>query len=214
MELKDNTEGAALKLRDGEQLGIHRWVCADCTARIPHEIEVKTVGPRPETCAVCGVRFARGFGNLIGPADVEEAHQLCAADPNRWPRMLLDNVLLLPDWLRDRRVERKTAGGIILPGTDKPGDMEPVLATVIVAGPGTYDEPIKHDEGLPGAKQPRGSRKFVPCELRRGDRVLVDHAVSGNPYIRDGIEYRIVRAGGSTMPGNIVGVVEEESRVA
>lgn len=119
-------------------------------------------------------------------------------------RMVMDNVLILPDWLRDRRKERTTPGGIVLPASEKPDAMDAVLATVIAAGPGWYDEKIVHNEGRPDYKPPKPSRKFVPCEVRAGDRVLVDHSISGDPYIIDNIEYRIVRA------ENIIGIVEEE----
>lgn len=120
-------------------------------------------------------------------------------------RMYADNVLCLPDWLRDRRKERTTPGGIVLPASEKPADIDAVMATVIAAGPGWYDEKIVHNEGLRGHKQPKPSRRFVPCEVRAGDRVLVDHAISGDPYIISGVEHRIVRA------ENIIGVVEEEA---
>lgn len=121
-------------------------------------------------------------------------------------RPYADNVLVLPDWLRDKHTEQRSAGGIILPQTSTaPKDEDPVLATVIAAGPGFYDEPIMHDEGIPGWKRPKGSRKFIRTDVKAGDRVLVSHAVLGEPYFVDGVEHRVIRA------CNIVGVVEEEA---
>src|SRR5690348_3995843 len=100
-----------------------------------------------------------------------------------------DNVLVLFDHLRDKRVERRTAGGLFIPATSQPGIHDAVMATVVAAGPGWYDEKIIHNEGMPGVKMPAPSQKFCPMDpaIVPGARVLVDHAISGDPYIVDGI---------------------------
>lgn len=122
-------------------------------------------------------------------------------------RPYADNILVLPDWLRDRHRERRSAGGIVMPTrSGEPRDYDAVLATVIAAGPGAFDDEIRHDDGIPGGKPKRlGSRKFVPCQVKAGDRVLVQCAVMGEPWIVDGMEHRVIRA------NNVVGVVEEEA---
>lgn len=203
----------ALELRDGERLEKPwRWVCSACLALIEdREVEVLTGGAPPDKCIVCGVPTPKRELNHVRSHDAEECHRLLAAKiqkSGRIQRMLTDNVLVSMDWLRDRRVERTTPGGIVLPASQKPGDMDPVEGMVIAAGPGWFDETIIHNEGQPGWKQPKASRRWNHSELRAGDRVLVDHAISGDPYPIDGIEFRIVRE------SNVLGVVEAEAGAA
>lgn len=91
-------------------------------------------------------------------------------------RMYQDNVLVLMDWIRDMRRERKTEGLLVLPGTEKPGKGEEVWASVLAAGPGYHE-----------------GKRFIPCEVKPGDRVLVDSADAGDAVLLDGLEHRIVR---------------------
>lgn len=197
----------ALELRDGETLTKPgRWVCEACLTLA--ETEPECGNAKHDKCIVCG---ETGPVTHTTSQAAEECHRALAAiiqNKARIRRMLMDNVLCLMDYLRDRRKERTTSGGIILPGTDKPGDMEPVVATVIAAGPGWYDEQIIHNEGQPGWKQPKASRRFNRSELRGGDRVLVDHAISGDSWVVENVEYRIVRE------SNVLGVLEEEGVAA
>lgn len=113
-----------------------------------------------------------------------------------------DNVLVLMDWLRDIKVEEKSASGmLVLPrATKKPESGEEVWATVIAAGPGCYlDKWLDHERGTSVV----GSSKFLPNEVRPGDRVLIDHADQGAPVLLNGVEHRIVRQ------HNVLAVAEE-----
>ena len=203
-----------IDLRDGETLNKpNRWVCSACVALIEdREVECLTIGRIDAgPCIVCGKPTLARELRCIRSPDAEECHRLLAAriaKAGRIERMLTDNVLVSPDWLRDRRVERTTPGGLILPAAQKPDNMDPVEALVIAAGPGWYDERIIHDEGRPGWKQPKASKRWNRSELRAGMRVLVDHAISGDIYPIYGIEYRIVRE------SNVLGVLEEEGAAA
>jgi co-chaperonin GroES (HSP10) len=93
-------------------------------------------------------------------------------------RMLRDYCLVLFDFMRDARVDLKTAGGIIIPGEAKqPETAAGVWATVVKAGPGY-----------------RTSRDvFVANPLREGDRVYLSGQVVGDMLIVDGVEHRIIR---------------------
>lgn len=212
MELNE-TGVKELDLRDGEVLARQaRRVCSACLALLDEEVEEKTIRARDGTrCVVCGETCEGKDGHLVASAAAEACHRALAAliaTKARIRRMLMDNVLVLPDWLRDRRRETVSAGGIVLPASSVPGDMDPVEATVIAAGPGWYDERIIHNEGQPGWKQAKASRKFIHSELRGGDRVLVDHAISGDIWPIENVEYRIIRE------GNVLGVLEEEGAAA
>ena len=196
-----------IDLRDGETLNHPgRSVCEACLSLLDHEVERGNTMQRQ--CVVCG---ESGSATHVPSKDAEECHRLLAAliaKKGRIRRMLQDNALVCMDWLRDRRKERTTPGGIVLPASDKPDNMEPVVATVIACGPGWYDERIIHNEGLPGWKEPKTSTRYIRSSLKAGDRVLVDHAISGDPWPIENVEYRIVRE------SNVLGVVEEEGAAA
>jgi len=71
----------------------------------------------------------------------------------------------LNDWvvLQEAEAETKTAGGIIIPEVAKE---KPQWGTVVAAGPGAY----KAEEG----KGKKKEKKFVPTEVRPGDKVLFE----------------------------------------
>lgn len=118
-----------------------------------------------------------------------------------------DNVLVLFDLHRDADKDVVTHGGILIPhAARKPRATEPVLATVIAAGPGAYQDEIRHDEGMPGAPAAKTSRRYISMDpgIVPGARVLVDSLHAGDIYEIDRVEHRIVRA------GNVVGIVEGE----
>jgi chaperonin GroES len=69
----------------------------------------------------------------------------------------------LNDWvvLQTAEAEEKTAGGIIIPETAKE---KPQWGTVVSAGPGAYKTEEKKGK----------EKKFVPTEVKPGDRVLYE----------------------------------------
>jgi chaperonin GroES len=95
------------------------------------------------------------------------------------------NVRPLNDRVLLKRLEQQEVvkGGIIIPDTAKE---KPQEAEVMAVGPGKLD-----DNG-----------KRVPCEVKKGDRVLVGK-YSGNDIKIEDIEYLIVRE------DDILGVIEK-----
>ncbi len=76
------------------------------------------------------------------------------------------NVKPLQDWavIRRSEAEEKTAGGIIIPDTAKEKPLEGVIVAI---GPGGY----KLEKGK-GKKKKRKKKKFVPTQLKPGQKVI------------------------------------------
>lgn len=101
----------------------------------------------------------------------------------------------LNDWviLEAGESEEKTAGGIIIPDSAK---KKPEWGTVIAAGPGAY----KSEKGKGKEKE----KKFVPTEVKAGDRVLYER-YGGREFELNGEKVLMVRE------SDILGVFEQES---
>lgn len=106
-------------------------------------------------------------------------------------RCYADNVLVLMDHHRDARDEKRTTGGIIIVhDAREPGPSEAVRATVVAVGPGRYDDVwLGQEQGTAQI----GSSKFIPSELKAGDRILLQGPLCGDQLVLDGVEHRVVR---------------------
>lgn len=134
-----------------------------------------------------------------------QAQQLHDINPGAM-RPYADNCLIELEPIQ----ERKTEGGVIVPGT-KPKGSGTRAARVLAVGPGHH--------GRPSFKHPEGA--FIPTTVQCGQRVLVDalagddwswelssprHNPKGAEFVKTGearATYRCVRE------GEILGVLEE-----
>jgi len=89
----------------------------------------------------------------------------------------------LNDWvlLEAGESEEKTAGGIIIPDSAK---KKPEWGTVIAAGPGAYKSEKE--------KGKEKEKKFIPTEVKPGDRVLYER-YGGREFEIDGQKILMVR---------------------
>lgn len=103
--------------------------------------------------------------------------EIASFEPHQF-RPKRDYCLVLFDFIRDARVETRSAGGIIIAGEAKQPEREQaVLAACIAAGPGYYTS--------------RGA--FVANEVKAGDRVVIAHQLCGDQLVIGELEYRVVR---------------------
>lgn len=107
-------------------------------------------------------------------------------------RPLNDWVLISPG-----EAEERTAGGIIIPEIAK---KKPQWGTVISAGPGAYE--TEEDRG--GKKTKEKEKKFVPTEVKEGERVLYEKYMA-REFELDGEKITMVRESG------ILGIMGEET---
>lgn len=94
-------------------------------------------------------------------------------------RPLHDRVLL-----RREEEETKTASGIIIPDSAKE---KPIIATVVAAGPGAFNE---------------DGEERIPLDVKEGDRVLISKW-AGTEVKIDGEELVIVKE------SDILGIIED-----
>lgn len=125
-------------------------------------------------------------------------------------RAIKDNILIRMQHHAEARTDRVIASVLgpdgkqvdLIAGRFQNVDVtDTVFARVIAAGPGAYQDVIKHDGIAPIV----GSSLFVPMDpdIRAGALVVVDQANAGERVYDDsGEEYRVIRH------ENVIGICE------